>query len=98
MLNRIPPSQILFLKADKNYTEFHLENGRKYVSGYTLKYHQNREEVKDFLRISNSFLLNPTFIETVTKTKGVSQVLLINGTMLTASRRRQIVLENYKQE
>jgi len=46
---------IMYLKADINYTEIHLKNGRKVVSSTTLKYHAANNQLQEFVRISKSF-------------------------------------------
>ncbi|UBM60003.1 LytTR family transcriptional regulator [Marinilongibacter aquaticus] len=83
--------EIIFLRGVVNYTEFHLKNGKKYVSSFTLKRHE--EQHSDFLRVSKSHLLNPNFIKTV-KTEGSERtVILKNGSRIKVSRRRRGILE-----
>jgi two-component system LytT family response regulator len=89
-------SRIIYLKADSNYTEFHFTCGKKHLSPRTLKHHQNKQEMKDFLRVNNSLLLNPSYIDCVSKRNSTSIVKLTNGMEVVASRRRQNVLQAYK--
>jgi DNA-binding LytR/AlgR family response regulator len=58
--------QIAYLQADVNYTVFHLSDGSKVISSRTLKKYASVYEQFDFLRISRSYLLNPSFIASVT--------------------------------
>ncbi|MCD8540608.1 MAG: LytTR family transcriptional regulator [Leadbetterella sp.] len=87
--NPIPPNEIIFLKADSNYTEFHLLGGKKELSPRTLKHHQNSLSMKHFLRVSNSFLLNPSYIDGISRRRSVAVVHLKDGTEVIVSRRRQ---------
>lgn len=87
-----PTEDLIYLKANSNYTEFHYLNGKRYISSYTLKKHQNSQIAKQFLRISNSILLNPQYIESVEKKAFTTVVRMVNGTEHVASRRRKMVL------
>lgn len=92
----IPLNEILFLKADSNYTEFHLLGGKKELSPRTLKHHQSSVSLRHFLRVNNSFLLNPSYIDSITRRKSVPVVHLTDGTEIRVSRRRKNVLEMLK--
>lgn len=87
----LPPVQdIAFLRASINYTEFHLTNGRKIISSYTLTRHENHLE--GFLRISKSYLINPTYIEKVNAIGRQKEIQLKNGECIRVSRRRRSVV------
>lgn len=90
-LNLPPVQDIAFLRASVNYTEFHLTDGRKIVSSYTLIHHEN--QIKSFLRINKSYLINPTYIEKVNAVGSKREVQLRNGECIRVSRRRRGVLE-----
>lgn len=86
---------VLYLKADANYTVYNLREGKTLISGFTLKRHEERTEYRHFLRISRGFLLNPKYIKEVVG-KGVNKaVLLTDGTLARVSRRRQDVLAQF---
>lgn len=89
----IPLNEIVFLKADANYTEFHLVGGRKTLSPRTLKHHENMPAMRHFLRVSHSFLLNPAYIYGISRINNMAVVHLADGTRVQASRRRQNVLK-----
>lgn len=89
----IPLNEILFLKANSNYTEFHSLDGKKELSPRTLKHHQSSLTLKHFLRVNNSFLLNPSYINSISRRKRVPIVHLVDGTEVRVSRRRHDVLE-----
>ena len=82
-----PPHEILFLRGDINYTEFHLVNGKKYLSSNTLLRHQ--EKLEGFLRVSRKHLINPIYISEVKNQHGLHQVLMLNGERIMVSRRRK---------
>ncbi len=81
------PQDILFLRGDINYTEFHLVNGKKVVSSTTLLRHQ--EKLDGFLRVSRKYLVNPEYITEIENRHGVRQVLMLNGERIVVARRRK---------
>jgi DNA-binding LytR/AlgR family response regulator len=81
------PQDILFLRGDINYTEFHLVNGKKVVSSSTLLRHQQR--LDGFLRVSRKYLVNPDYITEIENRHGVRQVLMLNGERIVVARRRK---------
>ena len=84
-------NEILFLKGVINYTEFYLTNGKKVISSFTLKRHE--EQIDGFLRVSKSHLLNPEYIKTVKIEGSDKTVILNNGSRIKVSRRRKDVLD-----
>jgi two-component system LytT family response regulator len=87
--------EVLYLKADANYTIYNLLEGKKMMSGFTLKRHEERNEYRHFLRISRGYLINPKYIKEVLD-KGINKVVLLtDGTVARVSRRRQKVLARY---
>lgn len=82
-----PVQEIIYLQGIQNYTVVHLANGEKMLSSSTLLRHEERFE--DFLRVSKSHLLNPSYITNI-KVNGAQQVLeLKSGKCVKISRRRQ---------
>jgi len=84
----ILPDNIIYLEADVNYSIFHFENGKKWISSFTLKYYQNKVEINHFLRIHRSFLLNPQYITEVSKRGRDAYIKLANGKELKVARRK----------
>ncbi|MCR9063949.1 MAG: LytTR family transcriptional regulator [Cytophagales bacterium] len=84
--------EVLYLKADTNYTVYNLKGGKKVVSGFTLKRHEERSEYNHFLRISRAYLLNPKYIKEVIDQGSDKAVLLMDGTLARVSRKRHDVL------
>lgn len=85
-VNLPSPQDILFLRGDINYTEFHLVNGKKVVSSTTLLRHQERFD--GFLRVSRKHLVNPAFVKGLEHQGCYASITLINGSQLKISRRR----------
>jgi len=85
-VNLPSPQDILFLRGDINYTEFHLVNGKKMVSSFTLLRHQ--EKLSSFIRVSKNHLVNPAFVKGLEHQGSYASVTLTNGSQLKVSRRR----------
>lgn len=85
-----PENEILYLKGVVNYTEFHLKNGRKEISSFTLLRHQERHE--QFLRVNKSHLVNPNCIVKIIVNRTFKELILNNGFRVKVSRRRNDVL------
>ncbi len=84
-------SDILFCKADDNYTEIYLEETKKLVSK-TLKYFEEALKEYPFARIHKSYLVNLNAITKYKKGKGGS-VVLANGKeiMVSASKKAHLL-------
>jgi two-component system LytT family response regulator len=83
---------ILYCKADDNYTEIHLAN-RKILVSKTLKYFEEALTGFGFARIHKSYLVNVNEVVRYRKGKGGS-VVISNGRelMVSASKKRQLLL------
>ncbi|MCK0158846.1 LytTR family DNA-binding domain-containing protein [Cellulophaga sp. F20128] len=84
-------ADILYCKADDNYTEIYLEN-KKILVSKTLKYFEEAMTAFPFARIHKSFLVNVNAIAKYKKGKGGS-VVLHNGKelMVSASRKKELL-------
>ena len=84
-------ADILYCKADDNYTEIYLEN-KKILVSKTLKHFEELLAEFSFVRIHKSFLVNMNAVVKYRKGKGGS-VLLSNGKELAVSpsRKRQLL-------
>ncbi|MGR3808891.1 LytTR family transcriptional regulator DNA-binding domain-containing protein [Jiulongibacter sp. NS-SX5] len=87
-LRQVEPSEIMYLKADSNYTIFQFSDGKKDISGFTLKHHQQKEELSGFLRVNRAYLLNPLYIDKLIKKDSKVAIRLSDGTKTKISRRR----------
>ena len=84
-------SDILYCKADDNYTEIYLENKKLLVSK-TLKYFEEALTDYPFARIHKSYLVNVNEVIKYRKGKGGS-VIVSNGKelLVSASRKKQLL-------
>jgi len=86
-------NDILFCKADDNYTEIYFEKTKKLVSK-TLKYFEEALKENSFVRIHKSYLVNVNEITKYKKGKGGS-VILSNGKELTVASSKKANLLSY---
>ena len=82
---------ILYCKADDNYTEIFLKEGKHLISK-TLKYFEEALTAYSFVRIHKSYLVNVNEIERYHRGKG-GMVTLSNGKEITvsASRKKELL-------
>ena len=80
----INTADILYCKADDNYTEIYLNNNKKKLVSKTLKYFEEALNDGNFARIHKSYLANVNEIVKYVKGKGGS-VVLSNGKQLMVS-------------
>lgn len=87
-LEFITVKNIVYCKADKGYTYFHLKNNEKLISTKNLKHFEEILIEHDFLRIHNSNLINLKEINKYNKGEGGS-VTMSNGDELDVSKRKK---------
>lgn len=85
-------ADILYCKADDNYTEIYLNNNKKKLVSKTLKYFEEALADSSFARVHKSYLVNVNEVVKYLKGKGGS-VLLSNGKeiMVSASKKAQLL-------
>lgn len=85
-------ADILYCKADDNYTEIYLNNNKKKLVSKTLKYFEDALNDTSFARIHKSYLVNVNEITKYVKGKGGS-VVLSNGKeiMVSASKKSELL-------
>jgi len=89
-------STILFVEADQNYSIFHLKNGKKEISGYTLKFHESYLNLQEYIRPNRSLLIHKSFGKDIREEANACYVQLRNGKNILISRRRlKNIIENY---
>jgi DNA-binding LytR/AlgR family response regulator len=88
-------TSILYLEADINYTIFHLIDGKKIISSFTLKKYEQKQELGAFLRVNKSYLLNPDFIKNCQKNGKKTSIELSNGKVVQVSRRKKHLVEGF---
>jgi len=88
----IETADILFCKADDNYTEIYLNTNKKKLVSKTLKYFEEALSNSSFARVHKSYLVNVNEVVKYVKGKGGS-VILSNGKeiMVSASKKSQLL-------
>ena len=83
---------ILYCKADDNYTEIYLNNNKRKLVSKTLKYFEEALAGSNFARVHKSFLVNVNEVVKYRKGKGGS-VVLSNGkeVMVSASKKSDLL-------
>ena len=87
-------SNILYCKADDNYTEIYLNNNKKRLVSKTLKYFEDILSESGFARIHKSYLVNVNEVTKYLKGKG-GCVVLSNGKQLMVSASKKANLLSY---
>lgn len=88
-------TDIVFCKADDNYTEIHLANSKKLVSK-TLKYFEDILKEYEFVRIHKSYLVNVDKIIKYKKGKGGSVVVSSGKEILVSASQKSNLLSYFK--
>jgi len=85
-------SDILYCKADDNYTEIYLNNNKRKIVSKTLKYFEEALRDASFARVHKSYLVNVNEVVKYQKGKGGS-VVLSNGKeiMVSASKKADLL-------
>lgn len=85
-------SDILYCKADDNYTEIYLNTNKKKIVSKTLKYFEEALASSSFARVHKSYLVNVNEVVKYQRGKGGS-VILSNGKeiMVSASRKSELL-------
>lgn len=83
---------ILYIQADDHYSIFHMKNGKRFVSCYTLKHFEKLLGESHFFRINRSYIINKNYIKSYSFT--TRKLLLLNNTQLLVSFRKQKVFIN----
>ncbi len=90
----IETADIMYCKADDNYTEIHLNNNKKKLVSKTLKYIEESLKDANFSRVHKSYLVNVNEIVKYVKGKGGS-VVLSNGKEIVVSASKKSDLLSY---
>ena len=90
----IETANILYCKADDNYTEIYLNNNKKKLVSKTLKYFEDALTDSGFARVHKSYLVNVNEVIKYVKGKGGS-VVLSNGKQIMVSASKKSNLLSY---
>jgi len=88
---------IIRCEADKNYTSFILNGGKKIVVSKTLKYYETLLVGHNFMRVQQSHLINIDFIESYDKANGGFVIMKDGSEVPLSSAKREAffnILEN----
>ncbi len=85
---------MLYCKADDNYTQIFLADSKTKLVSKTLKYFETILSENGFVRIHKSYLVNVNFIKTYKKGKG-GTIELINGKELSVAPSKKAILLSY---
>lgn len=83
-------SDIVFLKAEGNYTEVHTRNG-KHLTSNTLKLVEDLLPPVSFVRVHRSYVVNVAFIKSYDRHRQQSHITLESNQTIPVSRRARIL-------
>ncbi|WP_418512890.1 LytR/AlgR family response regulator transcription factor [Corallibacter sp.] len=92
----INTADILFCKADDNYTEIHLVTNKKKVVSKTLKHFEDTLSNDSFVRVHKSYLVNVNEVVKYVKGKGGSVVLSNGKEILVSASKKSNLLSYFK--
>ncbi len=84
----IKTNQIVFIKANDNFSVLHLDNGEKFMACRKLKFYEQNLKQIGFIRIHRSTVINVDKVKAYQKGKG-GFVTMENGTELDVSQSRK---------
>ena len=84
----IPLIEIIFLKANKNYTEVICTNNKKYLSANTLKSQEEKLPKLLFIRANHGYLINVFHLCSIKKKNELS-ACMSNGQLIPISTRKK---------
>jgi two-component system, LytTR family, response regulator len=82
------PEEIIYLKADQNYTNIFLKNGKKLLVSTNLKKIEDRFSGCGFLRVHRSTVVNMSCVKTYIDNELSGELILSNNNIIPVSRRR----------
>lgn len=87
-LERFDQNEILYLKAEGNYTSLVTADGKKFTLSKTLKHVHALFQSNQMIRCHQSYSVNSMHVQTMTNNNGL-QLILHNGTIIPVSRRKK---------
>jgi two-component system LytT family response regulator len=90
----IRQNEILYCKADRNYTEFYLQDGRVIISSRTLLFYEQLLDPAIFFRVHLSFIINTKHVKTFVKGRSGS-VVMTNGYEIDVASRRMALFASF---
>jgi two-component system LytT family response regulator len=90
-INYLVLADIVYCKADSNYTLFYTRNNKEIMVSTPLKKYDDMLTKMDFFRIHQSYLINLNYVKKYIKNNG-GDVLLTNDIVIPVSRRKKEAL------
>jgi two-component system LytT family response regulator len=84
---KVDPAEVLFLKADVNYTEIFLQDGERFIVSKTLKELEKSFANYNFFRTHKSYMVNLKYVTGYQIHEGL--LVKVDEHHLSLSRRRQ---------
>lgn len=89
----VSSKDIVFIAAQKNYSDVHLANGQKHTISRTLNVFEMSLEKAGFLRIHRGFLINIEYVQSLSKTDGGGVVMNSGDFIPMGKSRRESALQ-----
>lgn len=89
----VPIVDIIRCKADGNYTEFYLIDGKKIITSISIKNYVELLDKYHFLRVHRSHLINLKHVKKYSKSLGGSIVMIDNSEVEISNNSKEIFLE-----
>lgn len=89
-------ADIMYCKADDNYTEIYLNNNKKKLVSKTLKYFEQALTESGFARVHKSYLVNVNEVVKYVKGKGGSVVLSSGKEIMVSASKKSDLLSYFK--
>jgi two-component system LytT family response regulator len=90
----IRQNEVLYCKADRNYTEFYLQDGRVIISSRTLLFYEQLLDPATFFRVHLSFIINTAHVKTFVKGR-TGSVVMSNGYEIDVASRRMALFASF---
>lgn len=82
------PEEIIYLKAESNYTEIHYLDGSKKLLSKTLKIMEDILKARGFYRLHKTYVVNVSHITEILYSSGKCAVKVMGGIIIPVSRNR----------
>jgi len=90
---KVNPSEVLYLKADVNYTEVFLQGGERIIVSKTLKELEKRFITYNFFRTHKSYMVNLNYVIGYQIHEGLIVRLFDHHTVSLSRRRKEVFLD-----
>lgn len=80
-------NELVYLKAESNYTHFHMKNGETFLTSKTIKFFESQLNNNQFFRSHQSYLVNTSYIAAYSKPD--HSLILKDNTLIPVSKQRK---------